>query len=75
MISSSVSEVTLHTDPISSLRFSRLISRLINLEKRNDEIGSVCKVTSETEEDIIAEEDSDASEKTQNDIVNNENEE
>ena len=38
-------------------------------------IGSVCKVTSETEEDIIAEEDSDASEKTQNDIVNNENEE
>ena len=37
--------------------------RLINLEKRNDEIGSVCKVTSETEEDIIAEEDSDASEK------------
>ena len=49
--------------------------RLINLEKRNDEIGSVCKVTSETEEDIIAEEDSDASEKTQNDIVNNENEE
>ena len=49
--------------------------RLINLEKRNDEIGSVCKVTSETEEDIIAEEDSDTSEKTQNDIVNNENEE
>ncbi|CCZ48526.1 dNA gyrase subunit A [Bacteroides sp. CAG:661] len=26
--------------------------RLINLEKRNDEIGSVCKVTSEPEEDI-----------------------
>ena len=27
--------------------------RLINLEKRNDEIGSVCKVTSENEEDIL----------------------
>ena len=27
--------------------------RLINLEKRNDEIGSVCKVTSESDEDII----------------------
>ncbi|MDR1371184.1 MAG: DNA gyrase subunit A [Dysgonamonadaceae bacterium] len=27
--------------------------RLINLEKRNDEIASVCKVDSETEEDII----------------------
>jgi DNA gyrase subunit A len=27
--------------------------RLINLEKRNDEIASVCKVLSETEEDII----------------------
>ena len=27
--------------------------RLINLEKRNDEIGSVCKVTSENDEDII----------------------
>ena len=27
--------------------------RLINLEKRNDEIGSVCKVTSESMEDEI----------------------
>ena len=27
--------------------------RLINLEKRNDEIGSVCKVTSESLEDEI----------------------
>lgn len=27
--------------------------RLINLEKRNDEIASVCKVMSETEEDIV----------------------
>lgn len=26
--------------------------RLINLEKRNDEIGSVCKVTSETDEEV-----------------------
>ena len=33
------------------------------------------KLPRKTEEDIIAEEDSDASEKTQNDIVNNENEE
>ena len=48
--------------------------RLINLEKRNDEIGSVCKVTSENEEDIIAEEDDTASEAPQNEI-NNENEE
>ena len=29
--------------------------RLINLEKRNDQIGSVCKVESENEEDIPAE--------------------
>ena len=28
--------------------------RLINLEKRNDEIASVCKVVSESEEDRIA---------------------
>ena len=48
--------------------------RLINLEKRNDEIGSVCKVSSENEEDIIAEEDDTASEAPQNEI-NNENEE
>ena len=27
--------------------------RLIDLEKRNDQIGSVCKVTSETEEENI----------------------
>lgn len=27
--------------------------RLINLEKRNDQIGSVCKVTSEKEEDLV----------------------
>ena len=30
--------------------------RLINLEKRNDQIGSVCKVESEHEEEISAEE-------------------
>ena len=30
--------------------------RLINLEKRNDQIGSVCKVESESEEEIISEE-------------------
>ena len=30
--------------------------RLINLEKRNDQIGSVCKVESEAEEEILAEE-------------------
>ena len=29
--------------------------RLINLEKRNDHIGSVCKVESENDEDIIEE--------------------
>ena len=29
--------------------------RLINLEKRNDQIGSVCKVMSESEEDNIDE--------------------
>ena len=29
--------------------------RLINLEKRNDEIASVCKVTSESEEDVDTE--------------------
>ena len=31
--------------------------RLINLEKRNDEIGSVCKVTAEIEEDEALETD------------------
>ncbi len=31
--------------------------RLINLEKRNDQIGSVCKVTSETDEEIREEEE------------------
>ena len=30
--------------------------RLINLEKRNDQIGSVCKVESESEEEALAEE-------------------
>jgi len=30
--------------------------RLINLEKRNDQIGSVCKVESEHEEEISTEE-------------------
>jgi len=30
--------------------------RLINLEKRNDQIGSVCKVESESEEETLAEE-------------------
>ncbi len=29
--------------------------RLINLEKRNDQIGSVCKVTSEAEEEVVEE--------------------
>jgi len=29
--------------------------RLINLEKRNDEIASVCKVPTETEEEVVAE--------------------
>jgi DNA gyrase subunit A len=51
-----------------------MIIAAINLEKRNDEIGSVCKVTSENEEDIIAEKDDTASEAPQNEI-NNENEE
>lgn len=36
--------------------------RLINLEKRNDEIASVCKVLSENEEDIQSEEISEISE-------------
>lgn len=31
--------------------------RLINLEKRNDQIGSVCKVASESEEENVAEEE------------------
>lgn len=33
--------------------------RLINLDKRNDHIGSICKVLSEEEEEIIEEEDVD----------------
>lgn len=31
--------------------------RLINLEKRNDQIGSVCKVTSESEEEVVTPEE------------------
>ena len=31
--------------------------RLINLEKRNDQIGSVCKVTSESEEEMANEDE------------------
>ena len=48
--------------------------RLINLEKRNDEIGSVCKVTAEVD-DILAE---DAMEDGYNDTIqeqDNENKE
>ncbi len=49
--------------------------RLINLEKRNDEIASVCKVTSENEEDIpvqtegeeTSNEDTEAMNQTEND--------
>ena len=48
--------------------------RLINLEKRNDEIGSVCKVTSENEEELIEEGEEKTLESPQNE-VNNENEE
>jgi len=35
--------------------------RLINLEKRNDRIGSVCKVTTESLEDEIPEEEAEGS--------------
>lgn len=45
--------------------------RLINLEKRNDEIGSVCKVTSETEEDEPQDENLPGNE---NNVENAENE-
>ena len=49
--------------------------RVINLEKRNDEIGSVCKVTSENEDEIvIPDEDENISQGSQEEI-NNENEE
>ena len=48
--------------------------RLINLEKRNDEIGSVCKVSSENEDEIIEEGDVNLAEGSQNEI-SNENEE
>ena len=48
--------------------------RLINLEKRNDEVGSVCKVTSENEEELIEEGEENTLESPQNE-VNNENEE
>ena len=48
--------------------------RLINLEKRNDQIGSVCKVTSENEEELIEEGEENTLESPQNE-VNNENEE
>ena len=61
--------------------------RLINLEKRNDEIGSVCKVTSESMEDEIPVDDENSPIPTINEVegeeenynsdnkVNNEDEE
>ena len=61
--------------------------RLINLEKRNDEIGSVCKVTSESMEDEIPVDDENSPSPTINEVegeeedynsdnkVNNEDEE
>ena len=54
--------------------------RLINLEKRNDEIGSVCKVTSENEDEILEEGNEIIPENSQNtkdsqDEINNVNEE
>ena len=42
--------------------------RLINLEKRNDTIGSVCKVVSESEEDNVVDMDTD-----DNDVILTEN--
>ena len=49
--------------------------RLINLEKRNDEIGSVCKVTSESDEDIIDAENVDENGDTPSIDKNEENKE
>ena len=49
--------------------------RLINLEKRNDEIGSVCKVTSENDEDIIDAENLDENGDTPSIDKNEENKE
>ena len=49
--------------------------RLINLEKRNDEIGSVCKVTSENDEDIIDAENVDENGDTPSIDKNEENKE
>lgn len=45
--------------------------RLINLEKRNDEIASVCKVDSETEDENIIEENNDIVENNLNEENNN----
>jgi len=44
--------------------------RLINLEKRNDEIASVCKVISESELDIVGEKNSENSEINENNDEN-----
>ena len=43
--------------------------RLINLEKRNDEIASVCKVLSDTEEDHVGTPDADAQSDNMSDIT------
>ena len=49
--------------------------RLINLDKRNDEIASVCKVDSqEEEEEIIDVDGSDSAPENENSITDNENE-
>ena len=49
--------------------------RLINLDKRNDEIASVCKVDSqEEEEEIIDVDGSDSAAENENSITDNENE-
>lgn len=45
--------------------------RLIDLEKRNDHIGSVCKVTSETEEEILSGDDTGESKTEANGTTDN----
>ena len=47
--------------------------RLINLEKRNDEIASVCKVMSEVEEELLEDVNTDIVNVDLNDVQNDEN--
>jgi len=68
--------IRLHVSNVNVIGRATQGVRLINLEKRNDEIASVCKVISESELEIVSEKNDENSEinenNSENDTENNE---